>query len=323
MALRHFLPLLRLVVVTALIPALASAQDTPAARMSSAEIKAFAVVHLEISQVLDSADARLAQSRNKTAAMQQQLREQLREQVSRVLQKHGLTDAEYQRRRFVMSTDNEARTVFDEAIAQLTGAPIPGQIARPAAVAVPPGESGTHLGHILNTFGDTPDNMGLLPTAMAEARIAVQHAELASRNPGNLDALKLHAGHVIHALDPTVVPMGPGRGYGVKKATAAIAAHAELAAKVAGAPAAVGTHVPHVLAAARGALSRTEQAIALARQAQAATSASDAAALIGQVLSIAQQIIAGIDANADGRITWDEKEGGLQQVQEHVGFMVR
>ena len=40
-------------------------------------------------------------------------------------------------------------------------------------------------------------------TAMAEARVAVQHAGLAARNPANLDAMKLHAGHVINAVDPT------------------------------------------------------------------------------------------------------------------------
>ncbi len=304
------------------LPIILRAQDPPP-KLSSADIKAFAVVHLEISQVLDSADARLAQAKNKTADMQQRLREQLREQVSRVLQKHGLSDAEYQRRRYVMSTDNDARKEFDQVIAQLTGAPLPGQVARPAAIAVPAGEAGTHLGHVLNAFSDTPDGMGLLPAALAEARIAVQHAELASRNPSNLDALKLHAGHVIHALDPTIVTMGPGRGYGVKRAAAAVASHAELAAKAPGAPGAVTTHIVHVLAACKGAQARADQAIALARQVQSATSADAAAALIGQVLSIAQQIIAGVDANADGRITWDEKEGGLQQVQEHVGFMVR
>jgi hypothetical protein len=189
-------------------------------------------------------------------------------------------------------------------------------------VAVPAGPVGVHLGHIVNSFADTPDKMGFLPLAMAEARTAVQHAELGMRNPANLEALKLHAGHVIHALDPSVVSTGPAKGYGLKRAAAGIAEHAELAAKVEGASQAVGIHAPHVASAARATGARADQAIALARQIREATAAEAAAALMGQLVSLCNQLIAGVDANADGRITYDAREGGLQQAQEHVNFML-
>src|SRR5260221_11274804 len=60
-----------------------------------------------------------------------------------------------------------------------------------------------HMGHVTDSFKDTPNQEGLLSTAFAEAKIAIQHAGLAAKTPDNLDQMKLHAGHVIHAVDPT------------------------------------------------------------------------------------------------------------------------
>ena len=54
----------------------------------------------------------------------------------------------------------------------------------------------THIGHVTMAFNGTPNGQGLLPTAVAEAKIAAQHAALALKSEGNLDAMKLHAGHV-------------------------------------------------------------------------------------------------------------------------------
>ena len=39
-------------------------------------------------------------------------------------------------------------------------------------------------------------------------------------------------------------------------------------------------------------------------------------------VSLAQQLVAGRDANADGLIRWDDPEGGLQQAQEHVNLLL-
>ena len=88
----------------------------------------------------------------------------------------------------------------------------------------------THIGHIMESFKDTPKQQGLLPTALEEAKIATQHAALALKSKDNLDQMKLHAGHVIHAVDPTIEAKGPGLGYGVKKAAQSVAQHVELAA---------------------------------------------------------------------------------------------
>ena len=47
-------------------------------------------------------------------------------------------------------------------------------------------------------------------------------------------------------------------------------------------------------------------------------SAADAAAIVNSMLSLADQLIAGADANSDGRITWEQGEGGLQLADEQV-----
>src|SRR5206468_6787 len=159
---------------------------------------------------------------------------------------------------------------FDSVVAVLTGAPLPGQLAaappsRTSVTNLPAGAVGTHIGHVMNAFSDTPKGQGLLAVAEEDAGVAAQHASLAARSPTNLDAMKLHAGHVINALDPTIVTAGPGSGYGVKKAATGVAMHIELAAKAPGASANVQMHATHVATAARNTVTRADQLIALAK----------------------------------------------------------
>ena len=301
------------------------AQAAPAPTMSHDEIVAFAKLEVAIGQARDSAQARLAQARNAKPETQQQYRDQLRIQVAELLQHSGVSDSAFRRKTYIVSTDSAARRVFDGTIAQLTGVPTPGQVqavAAPPTVKVPAGVVGVHIGHVVNAFGDTPNGQGLLPTALAEARVAVQHAALAARNPANLDAMKLHAGHVLNAVDPAIMPMGPGLGYGVKRAAAGIAMHIDLAAKAPGASPNVVAHANHVATSARNTVARSDQVVTLAKQIQAATSAADAAALVNQLVSLTAQLTAGFDANGDGKITWQDGEGGLQHVQEHVKLML-
>lgn len=316
------------IAVGAAYPCLA---QTPAPAQAAAhhqsadDIAAFAKISLEISKLRDSTQARLAQPANDKPEAQQQLRAQLVTQIAEVLRRASMTEQDFQRKTFFVSTDSAARRIFDSTMAKLTGAPLPGQLQTAAAapaVKVPPGPVGVHIGHIVNAFAEAPMGQGLLPTAMAEARIAVQHAALAARNPGNLDAMKLHAGHVINAIDPTVVDKGPGLGYGVKKAAQGIAAHIELAAKAPGASKNVEMHAEHVAAAARNSVQRSDAIVALAKQIQAATSAAEAAALVNQLVSLTNELVAGKDVNADGRVGTEPGEGGLQQCDEHIKLLL-
>jgi len=310
----------------------AAAQQATAPTTTREDITSFAKVHLAVSRARDSIQLQLAQPGNKKPEAQKQLQEKLQAQIADILHHAGMTEQEFDRKTYLVSTDADARRAFDATIAQLTGQPTPGQVmatapvrAAPAAaamVSVPSGPAGAHIGHVVNAFNDTPNGQGLLPTAMAEARVAIQHAGLAARNTASLESMKLHAGHVINALDPTVVTSGPGLGYGVKKAATGVATHIELAAKAQGASPNIVTHSVHIATSARNTAQRADQIIALAKQIQAATSATDAAALVSQMVSQCDQLMAGADANGDGRVTWEAGEGGLQQVQQHVNLML-
>ncbi len=292
--------------------------------MTRDELTAFAKLEVAVSVARDSAQFQLALARNKTPDTQQQLRAKLQAQIAELLSRAGTTRQEYERKTFLVSTDAEARKQFDALVAQITGVPTPGLLAvsTTPVIRVPAGAAGVHIGHVVNAFGDTPMGQGLLPTAQAEARTSAQHATLAARTPADLDAMKLHAGHVLHAIDPTIVSSGPGLGYGMRKAALGVASHIELAAKAQGASPNVVSHATHIATAARAALARADRVIALAQQVQSATSATEAAALVSQLVSLTSQLTTGIDGNGDGKIGWQESEGGLQQAQEHVTLML-
>ncbi len=299
--------------------------------MSKDEISALAKVQVAIDVAHDSTDLQLAMVGNKKPEVQQALKDKLRAQVTEILHHAGFTEEQYKRQTFIVSTDSSVHRTFDGFIVQLTGAPLPGGYTAPPGgggrgtgpttppIAVPAGAAGTHIGHVVNSFADTPSRMGLLPVAFSEARTASQHAGLATKAQ-TLDAMKLHAGHVINAMDPTIVAAGPGLGYGMKKAALAAANHIELAAKAAGASQNVIMHSAHIAKAATNAAARADQIIDLAKKVQAATTMPEAAALLSQIVSLCDQALAGVDSKGDGRVTWET--GGLNQAQEHVNLML-
>lgn len=307
-------------------PAMAQKQagtmQAPAAAMSRTDIESFAKVEVTIGAVRDTIQAKLAQTRNKKDEIQAALRDTMATQIAAILKQAGISDADYRRKLFYVSTNADARKVFDETYAKLTGAPLPGQVAAAKELKVPTGEVGVHIGHVVNSFPDTPNKQSLLAVANAEAKTAAQHASLGARNPANLDAMKLHAGHVLNALDPSLMAMGPGLGYGLKKAAAGIAAHIDMAAKAPGASQNVIVHANHIATSAKNTSVRVDQAIALCQKIQAAGDAATAAGLMSQLVSVTSQLVPGFDANNDGRIGWQEGEGGLQQVEDHVKLML-
>lgn len=306
-------------------PAAAPVQASSGTRLSRADIETLAKVEIAIGTARDTAQARLAMTRNKKDETQQALRDTLSAQISGILQKAGMSQADYRHRTFIVSTDAEARRIFDETVSKLTGVPLPGQVEKAAALPllkVPGGAVGIHIGHVVNSFSDTPNNQALLTVAVAEARTAAQHAALAMRQPTNLEYMKTHAGHVLNAVDPSQMPMGPGLGYGVKRAATGVMNHIELAAKAGGASQNVIMHAGHIAVSAKNTVVRADQVVSLAEQIRAATSASDAAKLVEQLVSLTNQLITGADANNDGRVTPTEGEGGLQACQDHVKLML-
>ncbi|MEX2466874.1 MAG: hypothetical protein WD995_08180 [Gemmatimonadota bacterium] len=194
-------------------------------------------------------------------------------------------------------------------------------VALPAAAQQSPAHA--HMGHVADGFGNTPDGAGLLPTALAEAAVAQQHAMLALRNTEDLDAMKRHAGHVLHAVDPSRIEQGPGAGYGVLPAASGVVRHIEMAGAHETASENVATHATHVATSARNVVSRAEEIVGLVDQVMAANSAAAAAPLMEQVAELADRVILGHDANGDERIGWQEGEGGLEQAELHMNLMKR
>ena len=180
-----------------------------------------------------------------------------------------------------------------------------------------------HLRHVAETFRGTPDNAGLLPTAVAEAEIARRHAELAGGDPTDLEGMQRHAGHVIHALDPTEVEAGPGTGYGMIRAAERSAHWVELAMSSAGGGEAVQTHAPHVATAARSAARMAEEAVEVADDIVDAESAEEAAELLSRLVELTVAIVDGVDADGDGRVSWRDGEGGLAQARQHLELLLR
>ena len=195
---------------------------------------------------------------------------------------------------------------------------LPSQMAAQAANA-----AHAHIGHVMHAFGPAPDGQGLLPTARQEAEIAIQHAAFAARDLFDLAAMQLHSRHVLHAVDPTAIESGPGLGFGAKRAAEGVVQHIEMAADSEGASDNVRTHAVHVAAAARTVAARAEEIAALAARIQAASNYDEAGSLVRQLQTLTEELLSGRDADGDGRIGWQEGEGGLDHAQQHMGLMMR
>ena len=134
-----------------------------------------------------------------------------------------------------------------------------------------------HIGHVMIAWRDTPGTVGLLTIALSDTRIAAAHSLLLSKSSG-LDDMKAHAGHVLHALDPTVETAGPASGYGAKRAAAGAMQHVGFTAAVDNASATVKSHASTVSASLTDAIAAIDRGIAAAQRIRTAGAAADAAA---------------------------------------------
>ena len=186
-----------------------------------------------------------------------------------------------------------------------------------------PGAAHLEVEQVATGFLDTPNGRGLLPTAAAEAQIAIQHAELALGDSLSLEGMRGHADHVLHALDPALAPVGPGLGYGVRRATEGILEHMQRAGSAEDASDNVRTHSEYIAGAARSALEQIERAAALAGRIRSATSLAQAASLSRELEAATRAVWMGGDTDRDGLIVWAPPEGGLRQVQQHMTLLRR
>lgn len=188
--------------------------------------------------------------------------------------------------------------------------------------ALAAGESHAHIGHVISGWKGTPDDKGLLPTALAEAEIAAKHAGLGAADLDSLESMKLHAGHVLHAIDASTTAKGPGLGYGLLKASNGTVKHITLASESSDASAGVKTHTTHVVTSSNNVIERAMQAIIEADAIISSTTAAEAAPHATKLAEITQQILKGHDANGDGKVSWQKGEGGLYVADKHMGFIL-
>lgn len=184
------------------------------------------------------------------------------------------------------------------------------------------GSAHAHIGHVATSFNDTPSNKGLLPTAFKESIVAGAHANYAKNASDDLDSMQSHAGHVRHAIDPSLESSGPGMGYGLLKAAQGAIDHITLASESSDASEPVKTHTVHVVSSINNAIERTRQALIEADAIIAATTAEGAAPHALKMAELTEATFAGLDANGDGKITWHEGEGGLKVAEKHMKLMM-
>lgn len=175
-----------------------------------------------------------------------------------------------------------------------------------------------HLDHVAIEWAETPDKQGFLPTALNEADIAQTHMTLAA-NPGNdLAAVKLHVGHVLHALDPEEQETGPGLGFGVVEGADNAEKHMLYAAQSPGASDNIIGNNLSVRNPLKNAESLAKKAIRRGKAILKADSMEDARDDLEAMAWLVNAMINGIDENEDGMIEADKKEGGLMIASEKL-----
>lgn len=194
---------------------------------------------------------------------------------------------------------------------------VAGPAAEPAAAQ---SAAHRHIGHVADAWNGTPDNVGLLPAAQMEAEVAAQHAGLAAA-AGDLGGIQRHTTHVLHAIDASTSERGPGKGYGLIAAASGCAQHIGMAGGSDDASGAVKTHSTHVQTSCRNVVTWAESIVEKAAAVAAATDMAAAKALADEIATLTQAILSGTDADGNGRISWGEGEGGLEQAATHLRLM--
>jgi hypothetical protein len=176
----------------------------------------------------------------------------------------------------------------------------------------------THLAHVATRFDGAPGGRGLTVTAAHEVNAAMMHANRAAGRPDDLEAMKSHVRHLLHALAPAAGASGPGLGYGVRRAADGVATHIEMAAKDPGASETIRKLAPAVATASRALAARAQAMAELGARVLAAKTAADARPLVQDLRTMALELDTGRDANGNGRIDLDATEPGMNQLEAQV-----
>lgn len=135
-----------------------------------------------------------------------------------------------------------------------------------------------HIGHALGAWSDTPQRRGLLPVALGDAAVLLEHANFAVQGARDVASVRLHLGHVLHALDPALEAEGPGSGYGLLKALGGTLDHLGFAGAARDASAHLRAGLVVLLDSLRPLLREAQLLVALARDGRRSGDAGQALA---------------------------------------------
>lgn len=141
-----------------------------------------------------------------------------------------------------------------------------------------------HVGHAITGWTDTPGGRGLCEVALADAAVAAEHARFAVEGARDIESVRLHLGHVLHAVDPARAPSGPGSGYGLVQALDGCVDHLGYAAEVRDASANLKAGLPPLVAALQPSVRESRSVAALAAEAQRS---GDAAVVVAYAQEVA------------------------------------
>ena len=139
----------------------------------------------------------------------------------------------------------------------------------------------------------------------------------------DLENIQLHTRHVRHAIDPSKESsaQGPGKGYGVCRASKGVSQHMMLARDAPDATDSVKLHAEHVLASTANVSFWCGKILDKAAQITGGASPVASAFFAEEIVEHTNWILDGRDANSDGKISWEEGEGGVAQIKQHLAYM--
>lgn len=149
-----------------------------------------------------------------------------------------------------------------------------------------------HVGHAVTAWPDTPGKRGLFDIAQQEAKIIAEHAGYAVAGARDIREVKLHLGHVLHALNPALEKEGPGTGYGLMKSLDGAADHLGFAAEVKDVSANLKTGLPTVIAALRPLRQDAQVLAILSRDARQSTDLAQVVAYAEEIRQRSEKLVA-------------------------------
>lgn len=182
-----------------------------------------------------------------------------------------------------------------------------------------------HIGHAMDGWAETSNQVGLLVTAENAARAAVNESEAAVAEKKDLARIKFNIAQIISHTNPNYFDSQPSterKRYGVKNALAETAHHITFAAKSPDASANVINSAQQFSRNTNYLLNRCDTITLLANEVLKSQSAEEANILSGELLKLTRANLYGDDSNGDGIIGSVPEEYGLKQLRDELLTMI-